>query len=421
MKKIIIIFLSMTLLCSCAVHPIESTSTKPSVSESIESNFSAPGSSDSSQVSDEPVYLPTYEAKETEVVGKFGGEYSFDFHYAQTPEYFFYPYNCMRSDENGGNTNEYEGIIRLEKKDFSKKIIIADAASFNIGKASELSVSIIGITSKWLFVSVWNKNNNESKNNIYKVSLNGDTVELLVKSVESAYFHPGNGLIYFTVKDESNTVNLNFFDLKSNEKNVLPIGDHEITNSNWFQLINEKIALISYPVDFIINENNKIEFRRIEINEEAPEYPIKNEAYAKLIETNMNKNRTLSSFAKCKDYIYYVDFDGDYENISLNRMDLNGKNNVILKKDTNVDFLFSYDDQLYGEMMLFGENDLGDIDKLIMLDENGSITETGAFIRGISGRVKIEGGLFISAYRNLSGPFLCFVYNPKTQQAEMTV
>ncbi len=376
---LLLLLVIIVSLCSCAAE--------------IDKSGSAEQSFASSELS-----------SETKKIGEFGGEYIFDYHYAQTPDSFF----CVKSSTNG---DKDDGIVRFSKGDFTDKAMVVSKEAFGVAEDDCFYADIVGITSKWLYVAVANTSGTKD---IYGLSHDGSVKEKLLENVKSAYFHRGNGSLCFTQNDKDGIGHLYALDLIADAITEVDTGEYTVDGLYWCQLKDERIGFLNYPNSIIVDTEGKIDvMQTIPSEEKAYKCLGRDESLKAKVEGFVNDGRELISYAECGDYIYYIDKDADGKAISLNRIAMNGTDKTVLKENTEVIELYSYEGVLYGDITD------GDVAYLVKVSDTGEITRTKA-VTGVGqwGYIKVEAGLFIRTYEAVpSCPSLVYVYNPLTNQA----
>lgn len=398
MKKIVVLWLITVLsLCSCETGREQSNS----------DGFLNYSDSSAEEVIEQSIIswndMSNHVDNENENIGKFGGEYTFDYHYAQTPESFFY----IKKSANGNG----DGIVRFSKNDFADNALIASKEAFGVAVVDQFYAEIVGLTSKWLYVAVANTSGTKD---VYGLSHDGNTKEKLLENVKSVYFHHGNGILYFTQNDKDGIGGLYSLDLITDATTEVDTGECTVNGLYWCQLKGEKIGFINYPNNIIIDAEGKIDvMQTIPPEERADKCLGRDESLKAKVEGFVNNGRELISYAECGDYIYYIDIDADGKTTTLNRIDVNGTYKTVLKENTEIIELYSYEGVLYGDVTY------GDVAYLVKVSDTGEITRTEA-VTGVGqwGYIRIEDGLLIRTYEVApTCPSLVYVYNPLTNQA----
>jgi len=342
-------------------------------------------------------------SSENEKIGEFGGEYTFDYHYAQTPDSFFY----VKTSANG---NKADGIARFSKADFADKDMIASKEVFGVAEVDRFYADIVGVTSKWLYVAVANTS---GADDVYGLSHDGSVKEKLLENAKSVYFHLGSGNLYFTQNNEDGIERLYSLDLTTDVITEINTGECTVDGLYWCQLKDEKIGLLNYPNSIIVDADGKIDvMQTIPLDERSDKCSGRDESLKEKVEGFVDDGRELVSYAECGDYIYYIDKGADGKATALNRIDVDGTDKTLLKENTEVIELYSYEGVLYGDV-----ND-GDVARLVKVSDTGAITRTEA-VTGVGqwGYIKIEDGVFIRTYEVVPNcPSLVYVYNPQTGQ-----
>lgn len=400
MKKqiVVLLLISVLSLCSCSIE---------------HEQLSGNGFSDDSELSIKEVIEQSVISEKdslnhadnaSEKIGKFGGEYTFDYHYAQTPDSFFY----VNASANG---NKDDGVVHVSKSDFADKALIASKAVFGVAEDTRLYADVVGVTSKWLYVAVANT---LGVKDVYGLSHDGSIKEKLLENAKSVYFHLGRGSLYFTKNDKDGKGHLYSLDLITDAITEVDTGECSIDGLYWCQLKDKKIGFLNYPNSIIIDADGEIEVKQtISLDERADKCLGRDESLKETVEGFVDDGRELVSYTECGDYIYYIDKDADGKTAALNRIDADGTDKSSLKENTEVIELYSYNGVLYGDVTE------GDVAHLVKVSDAGEVMRTGA-ATGIGqwGYIKIEGGLFIRMYESVpTCPSLVYVYNPLTNQA----
>lgn len=336
-------------------------------------------------------------------IGKFGGEYVFDYHYAQTPDSFFY----VNASVNG---NKDDGVIRVSKSDFADKALIVSKEAFGVAEVDRLYADVVGVTSKWLYVAV---SNTSYLKDVYGLSHDGSIKEKLLENVNSVYFHLGRGSLYFTKNNKDGIGELYSLDLITDVIAEVDTGECEVDGLYWCQLKCERIGFLCYPNSIIVDADGKIDVvQTIPSDETADKCLGRDESLKEKVESFVDEGRELVSYAECGDYIYYIDKDADGTDSALNRIGADGTDKTLLKEETEIIGLYSYEGVLYGDITE------GDVAYLVKVSDTGTVTRTEA-VTGVGqwGYIKIEDGLFIRTYEVVpSCPSLVYVYNSETGQ-----
>ncbi len=361
--KVGILFLAVLLaLCSCTGGADDYASTETSVEISTE-----------------------------EKVEAFGGDNSFDYHYAMAADSLFYIKSSPVGDKN-------DGIVRFSKTNFKDKTLIAKKSAFGVKAEEKFSATVVGVSSLRLFVAVSDK--------VYSLTHDGNDVKLLAEGAVSVYSNGGR--IYFTRKDESGGLKLNCFDTATEETTVVDTGDYVPEGYYWCRLKGGKIGLLNYPNGVVVDAKGEVQVREISEEEKQTDDLGRDETILEKVKGFVTEGCELESYALCSGYVYYIERGS--EGNTLYRIDENGEGKTTLKENTLLYKLFSYNGVLYGDV------NIADADHLMKVDEKGDTTETGAVTEGAgqTGYVKIEGGLFIRTYKYINPPRLVYVYNPET-------
>ncbi len=348
----------------------------------------------------------SYVSAENEKIGKFGGEYTFDYHYAQTPDNFFYVKASIGGDKD-------DGVVRVSKSDFADKAMIVSKAAFGVAEGDRLYADVVGVTSKWLYVAVSNASGSDD---VYGLSHDGSTKEKLLENVKSVYFHMGSGSLYFTQNDEDGIGHLYSLDLITDVTTEVDTGEYTVSGLRWCRLKGDRIGFLNYPNSIIVDADGKIDvMQTIPSDEMAEKCSGRDESLKEKVEGFVEDGRELVSYAECGDYIYYIDKGTDGKTTVLNRIDADGTDKAVLKENTEVIELYSYEGVLYGDITD------GDVAYLVKVSNSGEVTHTEA-VTGVGqwGNIKIEDGLFIRTYEVVPhNPSLVYVYNPQTGQVVM--
>ncbi len=410
MKKIGLLLLIVLLsLCSCVA---QSDGGKPSEQprDAASAEYIDTLSDESLEQSAAPNEdLPNYIEGENENIGKFGGKYTFDYHYAQTPDSFFY----IKLFVSG---NEGNGVVRFSKANFNDKTLIASAEDFNADN-SRFNAQIVGVSSKWLFVAVTTPaqaETNERLLNVYKLAHNGSTNEKLVENVRSVYVHPGNGNMYFTQYGVDSILHLYSLDFTTGATTQVDTGECTPNGSYWCQLKDGKIGLLDYPNVIVVDSNGSIDVSTEAHDEKVPMCLGRDLALKETVEGYIADGNILFSYAEWNNHIYYIEgTSAQIKDNTLYRIRKDGTDKTVLKEDTDIIALYSYNGVLYGDITD------GDVACLVIVSDTGEATKTDA-VTGIGqwGYIRIEDGLFIRTYEVVpNSPALVYVYNPLTGQA----
>ncbi len=321
-----------------------------------------------------------------DALGKYGESYVFNYHYAMTPNSMFFVNNS--------------GVVRVSKNDFSKIEQIAERSALGSENPIDRNAEIVGISSKWLFVN--------SLGNVYKLSHNGETVEKILESVESACFHNGNGLVYFTKNNDDGVLSVYSFDLEKNK--TVFVQASPSSSDHWYQMPDGAIALQA-ETDIAIYPDGRVEEREVSYQDRAVDMG-RDPALDKKIRGFMEEFHTLLSYAELGDYIYYLDVHPLTKVTSLVRTNKNGTDSLVLDEDTELVSIFSYNNTLYGDI------DEYDAARLVTVDEKGVTSKTAAITTGAGqwGHVEIVDGFFVKTYDSINVPFLRYIYNPATDE-----
>ena len=363
-------------------------------------------------------------AYSAEELSGYGEGYDFDIHYAKTPEYFY-----------AFTTTMYDGLhegkralerIRLDDFNQHETIPLPAIEEFNGYKivASGYDSAIVGITSKWLFVSIVVIFDDSLMDVqlpgylIYRMSHDGKQYAYVdaSDSRDVIFNSAGSALCYATQTDDNITIEV--YDLLTGAKKPVFEGSLGGDFWRWGRTQDGNAVLLTGGETFakgecvvIDSENNAIPAvaENLKLVEYPDDPPPANEA-----ERQLSANGDVLTFSSHGQWVYYVEYDRKSSN-DLYRVKTDGSGKKKLRAKTHIYSLLTVGNKLYALASYDTGNTEGmstDRVELHQLDADGkpvSTTEigfsnenTGFSMREFNGKMLVEqhiiyGGLEFAA------------------------